>query len=222
MRTVPYHLRQATLSDIPFLVDVIVAAEKSGSSILSLCTLFGIDEAEARSLMAQMLDEEIDGCEYSVSSFLMIEQQGRPVAAFGGWLENVPGTLPSGVLKSNLMSFTFGLEKILRLKEKAAIISPILIPREAGTLQLEYLFVDDAHRGQGLADRLVNGLIDTAMKGEYPPQKAQVQLYSNNGPAFKVYERCGFRPAHTATAGDARILTYLPHNEKTLMEKTLN
>ena len=63
--------RKATLNDVDFLVDTIVAAEKSGTDNFGLAKLFELSEDEMRSYIKAMLEEEVDGCEFSVSSFYL-------------------------------------------------------------------------------------------------------------------------------------------------------
>ena len=82
-----YILREATLSDIPFLTEAVIAAEKSNSDKLSYSTLFNVSEDKARELIMSMFDEEIEGCELSIDSFLIAEYNGFPAATFGAWIE---------------------------------------------------------------------------------------------------------------------------------------
>ena len=98
-------IRNAKLSDIPFLVETIVEAEKSGTPILSYTTIFGLNEEDAKKYIASMLDEEIDGCELSVSAFLVAELNGKTVGAVCAWIEGAEG-VPSSTLKGNLLRFT--------------------------------------------------------------------------------------------------------------------
>jgi len=215
-----YSIRKASIADIPFLVTVVVAAEKSGSDKLSYSTLFDLAEQQAKDFIAAMFEEEIDGCEFSVSSFLIVEYAGEPVAAFGGWIETLnEDELPSKMLKSNLISYTFGRAAMESLKSKAAFISELVSERESLTLQLEYLYVVDEHRGKGLSNRLIEALEQTAFL-QYPSvTKAQVQVYGNNTNAINVYKKNGFQIKEKYKTDNAEVLNLLPYNEKYIMEK---
>lgn len=215
-----YSIRKAGLADIPFLADVIIAAEKSNTEKLSFSTLFNIPENKARALIISMLEEEIDGCELSVSSFSVIIHHQQPVAAFGGWIEEMDETLPSKILKANLINYTFGRESMEFVKSKAGIFKDILLERTPKTLQLEYLYIMNAHRGKGLADSLIKQLEQQAVDNYPTLQKAQVQVYTNNDKAIKVYEKNGYKIIQTAKTNNNEILAYLPYNEKCIMEKT--
>jgi ribosomal protein S18 acetylase RimI-like enzyme len=217
-----YSIRRAKLADIPFLAKTVMEAEKSTTDKFSFSTLFNKTESEALGLITKMFEEEIDGCELSVSSFLVIESENQPIAAFSGWIEEFKGEAKSGLLKSNLIGYTFGKESISFLMGRAHLVKGIQIEREANTLQLEYLFVSPGHRGKKLANRLIFKHIEEA-KEHFPMlKKVQVQVFKNNIAAQKVYERCGFSIVRSAKSNDIEILNYLPFNEKYLMEKELN
>ena len=66
-----YVIRKATLQDVDFLADVIIGAEKSFTQNLGLANFFEISEERAKELLIAMLEEEVDGCEFSVSSFFI-------------------------------------------------------------------------------------------------------------------------------------------------------
>ena len=72
-----YLYRPANLNDVPFLAEVIMHAERGMSDKLSYCTLFELTEIEAKQYIMDMLNEEIDGCELSVSSFLVVELENK-------------------------------------------------------------------------------------------------------------------------------------------------
>lgn len=215
-----YILRQATENDIPFLTEVVVQAEKSNSDKLRYSTLFNISEEKAREHITSMFEEEISGCEFSFDAFVVAEFEGQPVAAFGAWIEGVDDENSSAILKSNLIGYTFGREAIEALKTKAHLLKDVISDREPKTLQFEYLYVSEQHRGKNLSNLIIQKLEQMAQE-RYPElQKAQIQLYGNNFGAIKVYEKNGFSIAQKYSSNQLEILDYLPHNEKIIMEKT--
>lgn len=216
-----YSIRKATSDDLVFLAEVIIEAEKSGTDKLSLSTLFNVTESKVKEYIISMLDEEIDGCEFSVSSFLIIEYDKKPVAAFGGWIEGFEDEMSSSILKSNLINYTFDRESVQFLKSKAHLLKNILIDREDKSLQLEYLYVANEHRGKKLSNTLIEQHILNA-KLLFPElKKVQVQVFINNIGAIKTYQNSGFSIAKSFKADSAELLDYLPFDEKYLMEKTL-
>lgn len=208
------HIRPATAKDIPFLVEAIVSAEKSNSPHFGLATLFGQSEDETRALITAMLEEEVDGCEFSVSSFLIAEVEGKPATAVAGWIEGAEDDMPSGLLKANLIGFTFPPERVAALREKAAIISGIQIDREKDALQIEYVHTDPMHRGKGMAASLIKAHLAKA-----GTRKAQVQAFADNRVAIGLYERLGFAITRTFTSTHPETIRYMPHNAKVLMER---
>lgn len=215
-----YLIRKAVPSDIPFLADVVIASEKGMSDTLSFTTLFNIPEDKAKDLVINMFEEEIDGCELSLSSFLVTEYEGKPISGSGTWIEGYNGNMPSKILKSNLISYTFGKESIEFLKTKSHIIKDILIDREPLTLQLEYFHILPAHLGKGLDDALMKRIEENALE-EYPElEKAQCQIFKNSIFSIKILLRHGYKIVKAFKSDNDKIYDYLPSNEKYLMEKS--
>lgn len=215
-----YLIRKAKPSDIPFLADVIIAAEKGMSDRLSFSTLFNLPESKVRELIISMLEEEVDGTELSLSSFIVTEYEGEPISGSGAWVENLEG-IPSKILKSNLISYTFEKDSIDFLQTKAHIIKDVLIDREPLTLQLEYFHISNEHLGKGLDSELMKKIEENAL-AVYPDlEKVQCQLFKNSIFAIKILLKHGFTIVKKYKADNEDIFDYLPSNEKYLMEKNL-
>ncbi len=116
-----FNIRRATINDVPFLVETIIEAEKAGTKVLSWSTIFGLSEDNTKKYILDMLSEEIDGCELSISSFLVAETAGRVVAALSAWVEGLNSEL-SAQLKGNLLSYVLPKECIKR----ASAIYPVI------------------------------------------------------------------------------------------------
>ena len=217
-----YTLRKATISDNNFLSKVIIEAEKSGSDKIGLANVFNLTESELQNYLIQILDEEIEGCEFSYSSFVIAEFNAKPVAAFGGWIENEnENNQPSSILKSNLIGFVFPKEKMMELKNSQEIIKDILIEREPHSHQLEFAYVDAKLRGKGLTNKIINELLKIAKKKNPNLKKSQVQVLGNNTSAIKAYERAGYIEVERKESNHSLILEYLPCNVKLVLEKKL-
>lgn len=217
-----YEIRKATLEDIPFITKTIMEAEKSMTDNLGLAKFFELDEATIYKLIVQILKEEVDGCEFSLSSFMVVTYDGEVVAAMGGWLEGVEDGMSSGILKSNLIGYFFPKDNIAKTRGKSDIIKDIQIGREMGTYQLEYSFVDEKHRGKRLINRLMAEHLKFA-KETYPDvKKAQLHVFENNPAIIKVHERSGYRIKQRHESNHSDILQYMPGNVKLLMEKEID
>lgn len=217
-----YTIRQATLDDISFLANAIICAEKSNTDKLSLATFFGLSEEKVRQLLVDMLEEEIEGCEFSIDSFLVVDFKGKAVAAVAGWTENFETTLPSKMLKSNLIGFIFPPESIEYVRSKSDLVTDLLIEREKDALQIEYVYTEAEHRGKRLAQQLIETHVSNYLERDLDQKKMQVQVFANNKSAIKLYERIGFSIKEEFIASKEQILNYLPHDAKLLMEKSLN
>lgn|GEM_PF-190444 len=217
-----YQIRKATQADIPFLVETIIQAEKSGTDKLGLATLFELSEDEVRTNLTDMLEEEMEGCEFSVSSFLLAESDGQPTAATAGWIEAYDGENDSATLRANLILFTISAAARAAIQRNGKHIENLNFDREPQTLQIEYVYVAPAHRGQQLAGKLIAAHIEAAQAVFPAIKKAQVQLFGNNEKAENAYRKMGFITQQTNAIEVSAILDFLPHHEKKLMELTIN
>ena len=213
---------KADHSDLSFLVATVMAAERSGSDRIGLAQVFGVPEKELPGLIRTMLLEEVDGCEFSLSSFLVARESGISIAAVAGWTEGAAEDgVPSQMLRSNLIGFTFPKGSMEALRTNAAALASMRIDRRKGDLQIEYVHVAPEHRRKGLAAQLIQLHIRNALRSPAPPTMAQVQVFANNMPAIRLYETLGFHTASTFRSDDPRINELLPYHEKLVMEKAL-
>jgi ribosomal protein S18 acetylase RimI-like enzyme len=216
-----YTIREAVLDDRLFLAEAIVAAEKGNSNKLSLATLFDLPEEKVKELIIQMLGEEVDGCEFSISSFLIVQKEEIPVATVGGWTEGMSEDTPSQLLRTNLLFYTFPKDSIAAAKSKSDAISPLLISRDHFSLQIEYVYVHENHRNKKLAQWLITEHIKNSKKKYTGINKSQVQVFRNNLNAIKLYENLGYRISKTYRSNTQEVLNYMPDSEKLLMEKEI-
>ncbi|MCK5691779.1 MAG: hypothetical protein KAI08_02990 [Bacteroidales bacterium] len=212
--------RQARLEDIPFLVDTIIEAEKSGTEILSYTTIFGLSEDEARACVTEMLEEEIDGCELSVSSFLVAEHSGRVVAALSSWVEGAEG-ISSSELKGNLLSYVLPRESILKAAAVNPVVRKIHMDYLPGTIQKGAGYVIKEFRKRKLFGILTEKMIVHLLKSSPQVTEVYTQVFGCNIPAIKANEKVGFNIVDTIETDDEKVLQYLPSNKKYLMKKTL-
>ena len=217
-----YFFRKAGIKDIEFISKVIIEAEKSGSTMIGLANILETDESTLKEYLIKILEEKIDGCEFSLSSFVIAEYNDTPVAAFGGWIEgeNEDGQ-PSSQLKSNLIGFLLPKEKLFALKNKSEAIKGIAIERELQTHQLEYAFVIKEQRGNHLINLIIDELLKIAKKQNSSIKKSQVQVFENNTAAVRVYENSGYKITKRVESKNPETLKYFPFNVKLLMEKEL-
>lgn len=212
-------LRGAIAADIPFLVDGIIAADKSGTDTLSYCTIFNLSEPEFRSTLGEILAENVTGQELCVSDFKIAEVAGTPAAAVCAWVEGTGGK-PSGVLKGNLLLHFIGRDRIAAAALKLKLVDELTLHRSPGSLQIESVYVAAAFRGRGLFGQLLAAQLDTCRKRWPATSKAQIVLMKGNTAALRAYERAGFAITQERRCSSPAILDLLPDSCKVLMEKS--
>jgi GNAT superfamily N-acetyltransferase len=211
--------RPATVDDSVFLADVVIAAEMGMSDKLSYCTLFNLSLDDARKAIISMLQEEIDGCELSVSSFTIAESDGQPIGALGGWVEGYYEGQSSQMLKSNLIGYTLGKSAIEKLQVHAPMLKEFYIPRDAGCMQIEYLFVKPEYTGRRIEVDLMQHVEDRCKRMSPSITIGQAQLLRNSIWSIKLLMKFGYSITRNIKSTFPDVTNYIAHNEKVLMEK---
>ncbi|MBN1414272.1 MAG: GNAT family N-acetyltransferase [Bacteroidales bacterium] len=212
--------RKATINDIPFLVDTIIEAEKSGTDILSYSTIFGLTEEEVRKYLANMLAEEVDDCELSVSSFIIAESQNKIAGAASAWIEGRDG-IPSSTIKGNLINYSFPEESIKRASRLHRLIHELNIDYLPNTIVLAAGYVKPEFRGRSLLTILLKKQIEDLSKQGKRVDAVYTQIFESNIPSIKSVEKLGLKIVLRKESSNEEITKYLPSNKKLFLRKEL-
>ncbi len=213
-------IRRATENDIDFLITAIIEAEKSGSDIISYCAIFGISEAEFRSFLKSVFEEEVEGQEFYIANFLIAEIEGKSAATLSAWVEHETG-VSSNMIKSNLFMYFIDREKVLNAGPNIQLMNEAGIPRESHALQIECVYTAPPFRGQGLTYQLIDEQIRLHRENGSTFNKVQIILLKNNEKAIRAYEKAGFTIAAEKKATNEAIFQLLPCDTKIIMEKNI-
>lgn len=212
--------RKATIEDIPFLVETIIEAEKAGTDILPYNTIFGLTEDEAKKYIAKMLEEEIDGCELSLSSFLLAEIDNNIIGASSAWIEGSEG-ISSQMIKGNLLKYTLpprAIQQALTLNE---IIHDLYFDHKKNTIQFGVGYVAKEYRGRNLFGQLKNKQIEMLKENGKNITEAYVDIFGVNKSAIRANEKLGFKLVDVKETKRIEILNILPSNKKLLLRKNI-
>jgi hypothetical protein len=213
-------IRGAAISDVAFLVETIIEAEKSGTDVLSYSTVFGLTEDDSRKYIAEMLLKEVDGCEISISSFMVAEIDGKPVAAVSAWIEGIEG-IPSKVLKGNLLNSTLPKKCLQQVKQLNHILNELHIEYFPGAIQKGAGYVLDKYRGNNLLGLLSDEIIKRLLAIKPDIKEVFTQIYGSNFRAINANEKIGFKIVLTKESDNEVISLYLPSTSKVMMKKVL-
>ena len=215
-----FNYRVATLEDIPFLVKTIVEAEKSGTEVLSYSAIFGLSIGEVEEKLAIILDEEIDDCELSVSSFLVAEKEGKIAGALSGWIEGNDG-VPSAVLKGNLLGYHFPKESLIKAASISSLLNEIHIECFENTVQIGAGYVAEEYRGHSLLGKLSNEIIRRCKEKNPNLNEAYVHVFDCNIPSLKTFGKAGFQEFSFKESNNLEIANYLPSAKKILLKQEI-
>lgn len=215
-----FFIRDASINDVSFIVETIIEAEKSGTEIFTYKTVFGLSENEAKIYIKQMLEEEVNGCELSVSSFKLAVSNNKIIAATAAWVEGSEG-LPSAILKGNLLNYILPKNCIDQAKGLSSVLHGVNIEHKNNTIQLGLVYVSKEFRRKGLVKILIDNHIKFLKQNYKHIDQIYVQVFGNNIAAIKAYKKVGFSIVYTKRSSKKEILNLLPFNEKILMKREI-
>lgn len=218
--TAHLNMRPAQPEDLKFILDCIRSAESAGTGRVSYAEIFGLTAPELDNLLQQLADDDTGQHEHSLNAFYILECDGKPVAGASAWIEGQEG-LPSGTLKSQVISFALGFDRWRQATEQLKQVASINIAREAGALQLDGFYTLPEERGKGHVQTLIQQIIQLKQR-QYPElRKAQILLVNENPAALRAYRKAGFEVARETRTDEPAVARMLNGTGRVLMEKVL-
>ena len=208
--------RNANEKDINFIVKCIIAAEKNSSKVLSYNTIFGLDKESTFKLITEMLLMKVDGCELSISSYVIATFKNKPIGAIGAWIEPIDG-IPSKTIKGNLLFKVIPKENILKSRGISTQLNKLYIDYKKDSMCIGITYIEEKYRGLGILKMLFEKQTKKLFS-IHGKKDIYVQVFSNNTQAIKAYEKLGFSIFKISETKNENILNYLPSNKKYLMK----
>jgi hypothetical protein len=217
-----YLILKAAVNDVDFITEVITGAEMSFNNNLSLARLFDLPEEKIRKLIRRMLLQEVDGCEFSLSSFFIAWHNNKPVGALCGWPEGYYNGMSSNLLRSNLINQVFAREDVLKAQLKMEAMKDLLLPdRPAGSYQIGYNFINGAFQDGWINSQLLEAHRCFAKELNPHITAMQISCFETNQTGINMHLRNGFKVIKKSVYRNEGVLRYMPHNIKVLLEKAI-
>jgi ribosomal protein S18 acetylase RimI-like enzyme len=213
-------VRLATYDDLPFLIQSVIEADKSGTAVSSYCSLLHVDEVTFAKLLEKIFLLELDGFEFCVSAFCVLESNGVVVGASASWIENSDG-IPSWqnrVLSLREVCDLPTFSNFLKMAEKSKNINP---ERTIGALQIESVFIINDFRGKGLLKKMLDFHQKIAIHKSQNVNTVELLVYDNNSSALKSYLREGFQLAKRTKIASEELKKIFPSDGMILLSKKI-
>lgn len=205
-------IKKARIEDIPFIIEAIVQAEKSGTERLSYSTIYNLPEEEVKGLLVDMLEEDIKGQELCLSQFSVAMVSGKRASCLSSWIEGEHGD--SSSLKAALLAHYLSIENLKYSLQFRSIFNDLRLQRIPGTLQLECVYSSPEFRGQGVVSSLIHNL---AKQNKRKVKQAQLMVDGQNAGAMRAYEKIGFKVSLETESTHELAREILPSNKKSTM-----
>lgn len=210
-------VREAEEKDIDFIIEAIIAAEKSGSEVVTSCNLFALDEKQFTDVLRNVLSQNMPGYDYFLSGFLIAEKNGEYIGALGSWIESAGG-VPSGIIKASCLFPYLEKEKMKLISKNSSVIKGLTIAREEGTLQLEHGYTREKYRRHGVFTELIKQNIKRNISVNKDISKVQGILFKENYKSFQAHLKFGYKVVEEKKVDDPEIFKFFPYNSKVMME----
>ncbi len=221
---VPLSFRQATIEDVPFIIECLLASEASGTEIISYQRIFGFSDVELRDFFLQLAQEEMPGNAFSYVNYWIAEalesKKHTPVAGLAAWVEAEDEML-SNTQKAQALAYFLGIARWRAAADKMQKAASIDIARTAGTLQLDSIAVRPSYRGQGVLGHLITYVLQWYKTHKPHVTQAEIILMDDNVPARRAYEKAGFALLGATHSDDPMVPALLPGSGRLLMQRAL-
>ena len=210
-------IRQATIEDIPFVIETIFESEKSGSNVISSCKIFELSEDQFSAMLTEVLKQDLENYDYYLSGFIIAELDGEYVGALGSWYEAPDGTA-SGMIKATVLYQYLDKTKIKSIGTNTRVVKGLALNRDKDTLQLEHGYVREKFRRQGVFSKLLAENIIRNYKRHNGFDKVQGIIFRDNYKSFNAHLKFGYKVVDEKKVDDPEILKFFSYNTKVLVE----
>jgi len=211
-------IRQAEISDLDFIIEAIIEADRSETDRISYCTIFNLSLVELQQILRNILTENVHGSEFCLSDFLVATVDDKIAGACCAWIESKDGN-PSYLIKYSLLSQYLNEENITYSKKIAPYIQGLHIDRETLALQIESVYVNPIFRGLGLSSKIIQQQFKQHLSAYPDIKKSQLIVTKKNFSALHVYLKLGYSVVKEVEVDNNQVLSILPSNCLALMEK---
>jgi GNAT superfamily N-acetyltransferase len=204
-------------------VEALCAAEASGGPQLSFSTLFDLDRAEVEAHLATFLYENADDTthDFTPRAFIILEADGAPAATCAAWIEHPDPQESRNAVRAACWGHALGFDRLQHFRDRLELAAAIEIPRSAGCVQIDAVYVREAYRGQGLLALLIEAQLARFATAQPAPPVAQIVLMLENTRARRAYEKLGFAFKRETGSDNPLMPQILPGTGKLLLEKPL-
>ena len=178
----------ALSSQLGFIIDAILAAERVPIGRTMYESVFGISVDELRLFLSETLMQDSIGRPLSLGAFRVLTEGGEPIACCAAWVEPRDG-MASGTWTAMALSRHIGMSRFRSRSGAVRTLAEVSPRRSPGILQLESFFVRPEYRGRGLTRRLIDESLRADDTGNV---RAEIGLLEENSSAMGAYSAAGF------------------------------
>jgi len=211
-------VRRAVKEDISFIAHAIWEADRSGSDQSSYGALFQLSQSSLLDVFRSLLEMELEDCEFSLSSFCIVEVEGQRAATCASWIEGAQ-EIPSWQMKFSALRYVLNESSLASFQALQSKVKGVMPDRTSGTMQLEAVYVDPLYRGLGMVQRMIEEQREWNQAQGLTEMNWELVTYDNNHRAIQAYTKLGFRVKNQTKLSDPEVAKIYPSDGMVLMQK---
>jgi len=215
-----YLIRCARVDDVDFIVETIIEAQKGSSNKSLFSLVYDLTVKESFNYIKIMLLEDVIGCDFSLSSFLVLERNNKVVASVNGWVEGSQG-ISSSILKANLFNYILPKKHLKKEQSLNKLFRELQFEFLNDTIQIGYAYVEKNSRGNNFIGILLNERINSLKSKNQKTTEVYIRLHGNNIKGLIAYKKIKFEIDSIKESLNKEILNYLPSNKSIQMKKKI-
>jgi GNAT superfamily N-acetyltransferase len=195
-------IRQARPEDSRFVAHAIRAANAGGNALGGSFyeIAFGLAAPELEAVLSEALCMDGAGSALDIGSFLLVEDNGEPVATCAAWVEGEGGA-PSSFVEATVLARALGASRWTKGLAALKVLSQTHPERTKASLQLESIYVVEQRRGHGMLTELFR----EAERARGAVSTAEICLVATNVRARRAYEKLGYAESRSSSPEPALV-----------------
>lgn len=183
--------RKAEQQDLEPLIDLTLEAFNGSNGRSFYESLFDISRQNYRAIVKDLFLSGIPNNEYDLNSYFVLERKNEIISCLAGWKEGQENIESERLLPMMVLDHV-GIENWLAKNNVIKDLSALNIPREAGKIQIENMFLKSEHRGSSAFMTIYFNTVDLLFKDHPECDTVQSRFFTSNSLAIRIAKHIGY------------------------------
>lgn len=209
--------RRAEPRDMEKLIDLTIQSFNGFNGRSFLESVFDISRTEFRDIVQTLFESNIPNNEYHTESYYVLEYEGDLIACLAGWKEGLDDIESERLLSSVVLQYV-GIERWQERREVIEKASVLNIPREAGKIEIESMYLKKEFRGTSAFFKIYYRTVDNLFQKFPECDTVQSRFFQSNPLAIRIAKHIGYEIVNQSSFDVAPINKFFPNEGLVMTE----